>query len=227
MSNLAKNKIIFLVSKDNKWSRDLYENLSQYYDCRFYCDKSYREAIKELNPQWVFFFHWSHIVPELIYKNRRCVVIHTGNLPKNRGGSPLQNQIMDGIIESRVNAIEMVSEVDAGGIYYSLPITLQGNLVDIWATIGERACKIIRNCVEKDLVPIPQIGTKQVYKRRKDNEIKFDPDRGLEYIYDQIRMLDSKEYPSAYVQINNFKLEFSRSIFEGEEILTDVRIIQD
>ena len=131
---------------------------------------------------------------------------------------------MEGIVDSRVNAIQMVEEVDAGDVYCSLPITLQGNLTDIWMAISQRAYDLICECVESNPTPKKQEGEKQVYRRRRDNRIEFHETSNLRDIYDQIRMLDSKEYPTAYLVVNDFKLEFSRSKFEGEEIISDVRI---
>ena len=49
-------------------------------------------------------------------------------------------------------------------------------------------------------------------------------DENINSIYDQIRMVDSASYPASYIEINGFKLEFSRAKLENEEILTDVRI---
>jgi len=166
-------EIFFVVSKDNEWSASLVDNLSKKFECRYYNDVSYVEDIPRLNPSWIFFFHWSDIVSSQVHANNRCVVIHTGNLPRNRGGSPLQNQIMEGIVDSRVNAIEMVEEVDAGAIYCSLPITLQGNLRDIWMTISDRAYDLICECIEGTALPKKQEGERQVYRRRKNNEIDF------------------------------------------------------
>jgi len=217
-------EVFFVVSKDNEWSASLVDNLSKKFECRYYNDVSYIEDIPRLNPSWIFFFHWSDIVSSQVHANNRCVVIHTGNLPRNRGGSPLQNQIMEGIVDSRVNAIQMVEEVDAGDVYCSLPITLQGNLTDIWMAISQRAYDLICECVESSPTPKKQEGEKQVYRRRRDNRIEFHETSNLRDIYDQIRMLDSKEYPTAYLVVNDFKLEFSRSKFEGEEIISDVRI---
>ena len=37
-------------------------------------------------------------------------------------------------------------------------------------------------------------------------------------------MVDGAGYPLSYMEINGFKLEFSRAKLEDEEILADVRI---
>ena len=102
---------IFLISKSNLWSNKLYDLIQSEYDCSYFNDNSYVDSLSQ-KPDWIFFFHWSEIVPKEILDNSRCVVIHTGNLPKGRGGSPLQNQILDGVVGSKVNAIVMTDELD-------------------------------------------------------------------------------------------------------------------
>ena len=132
-----------IISKDNPWSRELanlfLEDSSQF----VWITECNLQILDSLNPKWVFFFHWSEIVSKEIYTKYKCVVVHTGNLPEGRGGSPLQNQILEGVVSTKVNLIEMSSILDGGGIYISSPITLQGNLNDIWFTIAKISKKLI------------------------------------------------------------------------------------
>jgi len=216
--------MIFLVSKNNDWSQTLYKKLSIRHDCLFYDDDSYMCAAQRQKPDWIFFLHWSKIVPSHIHQKYSCVVIHTGNLPQNRGGSPIQNQILEGIVKTKVNALQMSDEVDAGDIYCSAPMTLQGDLTDIWRTIADLSYDLICKCISGDYTLQKQLGMKQVYKRRKDNEILFDKAEDLIQIYNQIRMLDAEQYPSAQLNFKNYKLEFNRAKFNGKEIIADVKI---
>lgn len=213
---------IFLVSKSNLWSDRLNDLIQSNYNCLYFNNNSYLDFLSQ-NPDWIFFFHWSNIVPKEVFDNNRCVVIHTGNLPKGRGGSPLQNQILDGVIESRVNAITMTEELDGGDIYCSLPITLQGSISDIWLSIADRAHELIKNCVINNPTPTKQEGEVQQYKRNKNNTLPIDSNDIVE-IHKFIQMLDGDTYPSAFLNAGNYKLEFSRSKIDGDEILSDVKI---
>jgi methionyl-tRNA formyltransferase len=62
--------------------------------------------------------------------------IHPSLLPKYRGASPLQQQILDGITETGVSIIQLDAEMDHG------PIVAQENDVilsdDTWITLGNR-----------------------------------------------------------------------------------------
>ena len=215
---------ILVISKDNLWTRKLVHLLyEEEYDCTYtsICSK---ELIDDINPDWVFFFHWSNIVPKEIHKKHKCVVLHVGNLPKGRGGSPIQNQILEGITNTKVNAIKMEESVDGGGVYHSIPISLQGNITDIWFSLAETSYKLINYCVNNNPTPIPQKGTPQTYKRIKNNQLKFDFTKDLSHLYDQIRMVDNALYPNPYMDIDGFRLEFSRAKLENNELTADVKI---
>jgi len=213
-----------IISKNNSWSRELYQLVSKDREDFIFLNECNFKTIKSINPQWIFFFHWSEIVDKEIYENYKCVVIHTGNLPEGRGGSPIQNQIIDDIISTKVNLIEMGPVLDGGKIYTSFPITLQGSLNDIWFTIAKIANQLILDCVINQLIPYEQIGEPKIYKRKKDNKIKFDINKDILYVYNQIRMLDAENYPSAYLEIDGYILEFSRAKLENKTVIADVKI---
>ena len=152
------------------------------------------------------------------------MVLHAGNLPRGRGGTPLQNQILDGIVETRVNAITMERQVDSGDIYCALPLTLQGSITDIWLAITDRVYKLIKHCVRDDPVPQKQEGRPQIYKRNKNNVLPLQNGCELVEIHKFIQMLDGETYPNAFCEIGNFKLEFSRSKLKKDCVVSDVTI---
>tara|TARA_R100000664_G_scaffold1906_2_gene4930 strand:+ start:5387 stop:6058 length:672 start_codon:yes stop_codon:yes gene_type:complete len=219
--------VIYFISKKNQWSKFLFEKLKNCGDYFWYSDDSYKAKLTEEKPEWLFFFHWSKIVPKEIYENYKCVVIHTGNLPKDRGGSPLQNQILKKQFKSRVNLIEMGSDIDAGDVYCSLPITLYGSLTDIWLAISETSFELINRCVKENMIPKPQEGVPSFFKRRKpkDSLLNFSNCDNILEIHKFIQMLDAEGYPNAYYDIGDYRLHFSRSsLTSGEVVLADVKI---
>ena len=48
--------------------------------------------------------HWRWLLPPTVLATWRCVGFHTSPLPKGRGGSPIQNQIIRGMYESEICA---------------------------------------------------------------------------------------------------------------------------
>ena len=179
------------------------------------------EKISDIKPDLIIIFHWSYIIPKKIYTKFKCITIHTGNLPDDRGGSPIQNQILRGKKFSKVNLIEVSDPVDSGGIYCSKEISLQGSLDDIWNVITESAIILLNNFLNKKMDPIPQQGKPQSFKRKTENKIQLN---NIESIYDQIRMLDGEGYPKSFIEVEGFRFEFRNSRLNNNEIESLVRI---
>jgi methionyl-tRNA formyltransferase len=95
--------------------------------------------IKKINPRYIFFPHWSWIIPDEIWKNFECVVFHMTDLPYGRGGSPLQNLIVRGHKKTKISAIKVEGGIDTGGIYMKKDLNLSGSA----ETIYKRASNIV------------------------------------------------------------------------------------
>ena len=157
------------ASKDNMWSNLVFEDLKRQKNVNWAraVDKKDLQSNLNINPDWIFFFHWSHIVNESVWKNFRCVTFHTSNLPYDKGGSPIQNQILNGVKKTKVNAIKMTGELDAGPVYCSSTVTLQGSLTDIWLSIADQAKILISSCIEKNIKPVAQEENDAQYNQRR------------------------------------------------------------
>ena len=182
------------------------------------------QFLREISPKFVFFPHWNWFVDEEIIENFDCILFHTAPLPFGRGGSPIQNQIMEGITHTKLNAMVMSDKLDAGDVYCSESLTLQGSLFDVWMSIAETAVKIIKICIKDNPRPVPQKETSaKVYRRRRENSIPKDCD-SLYELYRYIQMLDAEGYDPANITFGGYNFEFSRSKFNSESIVCDVKI---
>ena len=74
--------------------------------------------IQALQPRYVFFPHWSWTVPDDVLAAAECVCFHMTDVPYGRGGSPLQNLVSRGHTETKLSALRMVPELDAGPVLY-------------------------------------------------------------------------------------------------------------
>ena len=159
----------------------------------------------------IFIPHWSYIIPENIYSHYECIVFHMTDLPYGRGGSPLQNLIVRGHTETKISALRVVKELDAGPIYLKSDLSLSGTAQEIFT----RANKIIEQMIEaiviKDLKPKEQEGEVVKFKRRKKEDSNILEIEDLEKVYDHIRMLDAEGYPHAFIETANLKIEFSKA----------------
>jgi len=172
---------------------------------------------------FIFLFRWPFIISDKVRATTRAkvVVFHTSELPKGRGGSPLQNQIAEGKYISRVNAIEMKKGVDSGDIYASQDITLQGTADDVWMSIAHAACRLAIKVVE-GAVPQSQVGEASLYRRRKDNVLPQSSQ--IDQVHRHIQMLDGEGYPGSHVDHGNLRITFSRSSLRDGHVLCDAVI---
>ena len=86
---------------------------------------------------------------------------------------------------------------------------------------------MIGEIIEKAILPESQKGEVVFFKRRKKEDGNILKLETLKQVYDYIRMLDCEGYPNAYLEIENFRLEFSRASFKDDQIINaDVRIIK-
>ncbi len=176
-------------------------------------DKLNFDIIARLDPAFIFFPHWSWIIPEKIYKNYKSILFHMTDLPFGRGGSPLQNLIVQKVYDTKITAIEVVKELDAGKVYHKKDFSIrQGSAQDIFKRVSDIIFfEMIPYILKKQPVPKSQKGRIVKFKRRKaeSSEILKASLHSLNDLYDHIRMLDAEGYPRAFLKIKNFKITFS------------------
>ena len=181
-------------------------------------------ALQTIEPDIVFFPHWSWIVEKEIFNQFNCIIFHTAPLPYGRGGSPIQNLIKRGYLKSPVCALRMSDGIDNGPIYDREVISLDGTLSEILKRLNCAVNKLIERLVIGLPEPNEQVGEILTFKRlgHEDNEISFDAN--LREVYDAIRMLDDPSYPSAYIRLKNITLEFSEITKENSNLICKVLI---
>jgi len=172
------------------------------------------EFIQKINPNYIFFLHWSWIIPKNIYNNFNCVLFHMTDLPYGRGGSPLQNLIMNKVYKTKISAIKVSENIDSGDIYLKESLDIStGSAQDIFKRSSQITFeKMIPEFLSSKLSAKEQSGEIVTFKRRtpEQSSIKTVKDLSLTSLYDFIRMLDGEGYPKAYIEIENIKIEFSQ-----------------
>ncbi len=184
------------------------------------------ESLNEFNPEFIFFIHWSWIIPETIFKNFNCIVFHMTDLPFGRGGSPLQNLILRGFKSTQLTAIKVDAGLDTGDIYLKKKLSLSGTASQIFKRSGKLIKVMIDIIINENLTPVQQTGTAINFKRRLPSESLIDINiDDIEKLYDFIRMLDAENYPQAFLETNKFKFEFKNArIVNKNELKANVRI---
>ena len=183
------------------------------------------DIIQKFNPDYIFFPHWSYIIKEEIFEQFPCVVFHMTDLPYGRGGSPLQNLIVRGHKETKLSAIKVTRQLDAGPIYGKETLSLEGTATDIYKRASKIIfAKMIPMILQERPEPIPQSGEITTFARRKPEESELRSDMNLSTIYDYIRMLDAEGYPNAYVMLGDKKISFTEAVMQDGTLEAKVRI---
>ena len=183
------------------------------------------ENQSELSPRFVFFPHWSWIIPNEIYDSFECVLFHMTDLPFGRGGSPLQNLIVRGFENTKISALQVSEELDAGLIYLKKDLSLHGTAEEIFLRASDIIFEeMIPVILKEKPEPIAQSGKPTVFKRRCKEDGNLISLKDLKEIYNYIRMLDAEGYPPAFLETENFVFDFSRASLKADGIFADVFI---
>ena len=209
----------YLIVSEKKWHDELFLNLEKLFPKHSWVRIKSKEEftlskLQELSPIKIFIPHWSYIIPSEIFLHFECIVFHMTDLPYGRGGSPLQNLIIRGHKDTKISALRVIQEVDAGPVYLKSPLSLQGTATEIFSEASTVIQAMISKIILENIRPKPA----------DSNILKL---QHIEDIYDHIRMMDAEGYPPAFLEFEHFRLEFSEAKLESNKILTaHVRIIQ-
>lgn len=178
-----------------------------------------------LAPRYVFFPHWSHIVPESVLNATECVCFHMTDLPYGRGGSPLQNLIERGHADTVLTALRMTSVLDGGPVYAKRPLSLAGNAHRIYQRAAEISLDLIEWIAETEPAALPQEGPPTVFTRRTPEQSRLPESLEADKLYDHIRMLDAPGYPHAFMDHGPWRALFTAAERTEDGIAAQVRFV--
>ena len=182
------------------------------------------DLVQKLSPRYVFFLHWSWKVPDEIVERFECVCFHMTDVPFGRGGSPLQNLIVRGLRETKLTALRMSRQIDAGPVYMKEPLSLEGGAEEIYLRATQLSAMMIQRMIRREPNPAPQRGRAVKFKRREPEQSEITTAGSLEQLFDFIRMLDAEGYPRSFLRHSGFRFEFSRPALYDGRIVADVTI---
>lgn len=155
---------------------------------------------------------WSWKVPAEVVNNKIVVGMHPSDLPAYAGGSPIQNQILDGVKKTNATLFKLNEQFDQGEIVDKEPISLEGHLSDVLSSISEATVNLVLRFVENwpNNTYSAQVGEKHVVRRLKPadslllNPSAYDSRGELkpmtcEEMWNHIRCREDP-YPNAYFE---------------------------
>ena len=207
------------------WARDLYELV---------CDEHSNTGWRDWFPdggEWdaVFAVGWSEMIAPEDYSRIPTFVLHPSPLPRYRGGSPIQHQILAGEAVSAVTIFKLTDEypgVDAGPIAWQMPYSLEGPLSDILhriATVGARGViDVIRGIEDGTLALMQQPDGPPPRKRRTPAESEITPDELSRHhgmvLANKVRAL-ADPYPNAFIRTaDGGRLLIREAVYEPPEV---------
>ena len=218
----------YIVAGARIWNKRVFNETIVFYPGRWHFvstpDELSLETVAAINPRYIFFLHWSWKVLNEIFNNYECVCFHMTDVPYGRGGSPLQNMIIRGHHHTKLTALRMIEDFDAGPVYLKKSLSLDGNAEEIYIRACYLSAQMILHIIEEQPVPAPQVDKPVIFERRKPHESKIPEVDNLQSLYDFIRMLDADGYPRAFIEYRGFRYEFSRASLYDGRVTTDVNI---
>lgn len=107
----------------------------------------YENVVNASNAELIIFAGWSWMVPKEITDTVCCICIHPSDLPNFAGGSPLQNQVLAGVVESMLTVFRMDAGIDTGPVYKKTSISLLGPIEEVLDKISLAGLPIIRDLI--------------------------------------------------------------------------------
>jgi methionyl-tRNA formyltransferase len=222
------NQAQYVVAGSKPWSRRVFDEIIAAYPGSWHFTATLEELsparLRLLQPRYVFFLHWSWQVPVEILQEAECVCFHMTDVPYGRGGSPLQNLIMAGHRSTKLTALRMVEELDAGPVYFKEDLSLEGGAEEIYLRASYACARMIRKLIDSEPAPETQTGRCVLFRRRRKEESRIPPLESVARLHDFLRMLDADGYPKAFLEHAGFRYEFSRASLYDGRIVADVVI---
>jgi methionyl-tRNA formyltransferase len=206
---------VLITTKEAEFEVKEYEGKSKVYVVDGKDNDTISVILKENKIDAVFYYGWSWFVKEPILSDYTCLCLHPSPLPKYRGGSPIQHQIINGEDISAVSVFKITEGVDDGDIYKQKQISLSGSLQDIFSRIVKEGTSIteefIVDSVDGKVVFTPQqnLQDNPPLKRRTNQDGEILPEQiantTVRKLYDTIRAL-ADPYPNAYIKFSDSTL---------------------
>lgn len=176
---------------------------------------------KASNAKLVFCYSWSWIIPSEIVDSYHCICLHPSKLPEYRGGSPIQNQVLDGVLDSAVTVFKMNSGIDTGPIYRQIRFSLDAPIEEVFKRMSGIG-KVVSNDLIADYLNEDLLFENQgnenasIAKRRKPSEscISIEAILNINFI-DFQRMVNvlRDPYPNLNIEFGEFLLNITRIHF--------------
>lgn len=225
---MKSDNTVRVYAHNKPWGEFSFSKIENTHSINWLFVTNSRELNEALNqyPSTIYFVHWSEKIPQDILEKFECICFHMTDLPYGRGGSPLQNLILNGHKYTQLSALRMTHEFDAGPIYGKWLLSLEGRAQEIYERVSLLANEAIQDLECNPRQPIEQKGDITYFKRRSPEESEIPGHISGEALYDFIRMLDADGYPHAFYKSAHHKIELTHAKIEDGEVSANARLVE-
>ncbi len=200
---MTRSTVTFLVSPENDWiaehlARQDWGSLSSLYD---FSTSNDAQAVS--GRDIVFALGYTKLLPtDFLERNGQTLVVHESDLPKGKGFSPVQWQILEGKNEIPVRLFHATEAADSGAIYARGAIRLTG--YELYPEIRRKQAQATFSLIREFLEAYPdvkgeeQTGEATVYRKRTPEDDELDIDKTIREQFNQFRIANNDSWPATF-----------------------------
>ena len=194
-------KVAILLDKDNNWlEKFLPPDLFQ---MKNYSLKVFHNLEHISSFDFVFVLGFTKILKrDFLSRNKMVMIIHESELPKGKGFSPIQWQILEGENEIKVCLINAAEKVDSGEILETEKLIFDGS--ELYDEIRESQARVSFKLIRKFLKKYPnnskcsQIGNSTYYRKRTKKDSELNINDSIKDSFPKLRIGNNEEWPSFF-----------------------------
>ena len=194
-------KLTFLLEKKNNWIVKKVKNSN--FSKKFRIKISY-DSKKIINEDIVIILSYTKILDnQFLQSNKLNLVVHSSNLPENKGFAPLSYQILNHKRKIFNTIFKINEKVDSGDYYFKNYFSTNGTeLYDELRDIqGNSIMQLIKKFLNKypNVKSFKQKGFGNFNKRRKPEDSKLNIDKNIKSQFNLLRICDNEKFPAFFI----------------------------
>ena len=194
-------KIAILLDKENNW-------LEKFIPLDLYQMKNFSFEVfhnhEEISSfEFVFVLGYTKILKkDFLSRNKMVMIVHESDLPKGKGFSPIQWQILEGKNKITICLIEAREKIDSGEILEKEKLIFDGS--ELYDEIRESQARVSFDLIKKFLKKYPKIskelqnGKSTYYRRRTKEDSELDVNASIKENFSKLRIGNNEEWPSFF-----------------------------
>ena len=214
-----KIKVAYLLDNTTDWIKKYIKKSQLLNKSKKFYSKMFTNYKNIKNYDIVFVLGYTRILsPIFLKKNKLNLVVHASNLPRGKGFSPIQWQILKNKKRISFCLFKAEKKLDSGEIYEKHSLLFKGTeLYDRIRYMQAKATiQIISSFLKKypKLVSRKQKGQSTFYRRRTYKDSKLNINKSIKKLFNQMRIANNQDWPAYFIYR---KKKYIIKIFETNE----------